>query len=196
MAKRNRPDHFTDRAKKSGYQARSVYKLEELDKRFSLISAGRRILDVGAAPGSWTQYAAKRVGAHGRLVAIDLKELPALEALERVETIVGDIYDEQTISAARASGPYDLIMSDAAPNTTGNRALDTARSAALVEHVLFLAESMLSPGGALVAKVFQGGDEQHLLRTVRERFAAGRLIKPKASRSESFETFLVGTGYQ
>jgi 23S rRNA (uridine2552-2'-O)-methyltransferase len=196
MGKRSRPDHFTDRAKKAGYQARSVYKLEELDKRFALLRPGQRVLDVGAAPGSWTQFAARRVGKSGRVVSVDLKELPALEELEQVTVVVGDIYDEAVIGQLRATGPYDLVMSDAAPNTTGNRTLDTARSAALVEHVLWLSESLLVPGGACVAKIFQGGEEQSLLQEVRSRFKEGKLIKPKASRSESFETFLIGVGRQ
>lgn len=196
MPKRNRPDHYTDRAKKAGYEARSVFKLEELDRRFGLLKSGQRVLDVGAAPGSWSQYAARRIGTGGQLVAIDLKELPALASLEQVITVVGDVYDEQVVADLLEAGPYDAILSDAAPNTTGNRTLDTARSAALVQHVLFLAERLLVTGGSLVAKVFQGGEEQALLQLVRERFATGRLIKPKASRNESFETFLIGSDYQ
>ena len=196
MAKRNRPDHYTDQAKKSGYQARSVFKLQELDRRFSLLRSGARVLDVGAAPGSWSQYAAKRVGGRGSIVAVDLKELPALDVLDGVHPLVGDIYEEAVISEIEARGPYDLVMSDAAPNTTGNRTVDTARSAGLVEQVIWLSDRLLTPGGSLIAKIFQGGEEQQLLEQARERFQTARLIKPRASRSESFETFLIGTGRQ
>ncbi|MFP4551745.1 MAG: RlmE family RNA methyltransferase [Spirochaetales bacterium] len=195
MGKRSRPDHFTDRAKRAGYSARSVYKLEELQKRFSLIRRGNNVLDVGAAPGSWSQFAAKIVGGEGAIVAVDLKEMPDLEAHANVRTFAGDIFEPTMVAELETLGPYDVVMSDAAPNTTGNRTVDTVRSAALVEQVVALAQSMLRDGGSLVAKIFQGGEEQNLLAIARNHFANARLIKPKASRSESFETFLVATGF-
>jgi 23S rRNA (uridine2552-2'-O)-methyltransferase len=194
MGKRSRPDHFTDRAKRAGYSARSVYKLEELHKRFSLIHRGNTVLDVGAAPGSWSQFAAKIVGSDGTVVAVDLREMPDLEPQANVRTFAGDVFEASLVAELEALGPYDLVMSDAAPNTTGNRTLDTTRSAALVEQVIGLAESLLHEGGSLVAKIFQGGEEQNLLAEARGRFEKARLIKPKASRRESFETFLVAIG--
>ena len=192
MGRRDRPDHFSQRAHREGYAARSVYKLAELQKRFHLISAGDHVLDVGAAPGSWSQYARKIVGSQGRVTAVDLQPLPELENLPNVTTIEADILEKEAVARIAALGPYNLVMSDAAPKTTGNRTVDTARSAALVEQVIALCADVLLPGGAMVAKLFQGGDEQALLAMVRARFATGRLVKPKASRSESFETFLVG----
>ena len=196
MARRDRPDHYAKQAKREGYQARSVYKLEELQRRFRILAPGMRVLDVGAAPGSWTQYARKVVGEKGSLVAVDLSELPALERFENVKVVTGDVTDEEVARRLEESGPFDAVVSDAAPKTSGNRTLDTARSAAIVEHLLWLAPRLLAPGGAFVAKLFQGGEEQALLGELRARFETARLVKPKASRDESFETFLVGTGFR
>jgi 23S rRNA (uridine2552-2'-O)-methyltransferase len=195
MARRDRPDHYSKRARQEGYRARSVYKLEELQRRFAIIRRGMRVLDVGAAPGSWTQFARKVVGEHGLVVAVDLSELPALEGLPNVEPIVGDIYEPDVVDQLVARGPYGALISDAAPRTTGNRTVDTSRSAALVEQILALCTRLLEPDGHLVAKVFQGGEEQALLKEVRRLFQTGKLIKPKASRDESFETFLIGQGF-
>ncbi|MFW5744305.1 MAG: RlmE family RNA methyltransferase [Spirochaetota bacterium] len=196
MARRDRPDHYTKRARHEGYRARSVYKLEELQRRFEILSPGMRVLDVGAAPGSWTQYARKVVGERGSIVAVDLSGLSALEGLENVEIVTGDVTDEEIARRLEQAGPFDAIVSDAAPRTSGNRTLDTARSAAIVEHLLRLAPRLLARGGALVAKLFQGGEEQALLGELRARFETARLVKPKASRDESFETFLVGRGFR
>jgi len=196
VGRRDRPDHYSQRARREGYRARSVYKLEELQRRFGVLERGMRVLDVGAAPGSWTQFALKVIGDRGSVVAVDRSELAALEGLENVETIVGDLFDEAVVERMVGSGPYDALVSDAAPNTSGTRSLDTSRSAALVEHVLALCPRLLAPGANLVAKLFQGGEERALLEEVRHLFTTARLIKPKASRDESFETFLVGQGFR
>ena len=191
MPRRDKPDHYSHRAKREGYRARSVYKLQEIDEKLGLLSAARRILDVGAAPGSWTQYALRRIARGGVVVAVDLKpvELPPSDSLRTLE---GDVTDEAIRAELRAAGPFDVILSDAAPSTTGNRTLDSARSAELVEIVLELADVLLAPGGNMVAKLFQGGDEKRLLEAARERFRSARIQRPKASRSDSFEVFIVG----
>ncbi|TFH03886.1 MAG: RlmE family RNA methyltransferase [Spirochaetales bacterium] len=191
MARRE-PDHYSKRARQEGYSARSVYKLQELQQRFRILRSGVRVLDVGAAPGSWTQYMSKLVGPDGHVVAVDLSPLDDLEGIPGVTPIVGDVFSPEVIAAVSALGPFAVVVSDAAPKTSGNRVVDTTRSAALVEQVIDLCDQLLAPGGNMVAKVFQGGDEHQLLQSIRERFATARLIKPKASRSESFETFLVG----
>ncbi len=196
MARRDQPDRYAKQARREGYAARSVYKLEELQHRFTLIRPGMRVLDVGAAPGSWSQLTTKIVGNRGRLVAVDLADLPELDGVPNVETICGDISDSGVVERIVGLGPYDAVISDAAPRTSGNRGLDTARSAAIVEQVLWLCEQALARRGNLVAKLFQGGEEQRLLQEVRRRFSVGRLIKPKASRDESFEVFLVATDYE
>lgn len=193
---RGRPDHYSDSAKKEGYAARSVYKLSELDKKNRLLRRGNRVLDLGAAPGSWSQYAARAVGPGGRVVAVDFDRLEALSPLANVEAIAGDFTDPQTIKFIAERGPYDVVLSDAAPSTTGNRALDTTRSQALVESIIDSLPLFLRPGGIFLAKLFQGGGEQALLATCRSLFSVAKMPKPKASRSESFETYLLGIDYQ
>lgn len=190
---RRKPDHYTDRAKKAGYQARSVYKLEEIQDRFGVIASGDRVLDIGAAPGSWTQRAVELVGRGGRVAAVDIAPIDVSAPQRVLTTLRGDLYDEATQRRLHELGPFDVILSDAAPATTGHRTVDTSRSAALVELVVFLAEDLLQTGGNLVAKIFQGGDEQAILNDLRATFETARAFKPKASRKESFETFLIGT---
>jgi 23S rRNA (uridine2552-2'-O)-methyltransferase len=195
MPRRDKPDHYAQRAKKDGYKARSVYKLQEIDDKLHILSRARRVLDVGAAPGSWTQYVLERVNRGGTVVAVDLKpvELPPSDSLHTVE---GDVTDEAVRDELREHGPFDVILSDAAPSTTGNRTLDSARSAELVEIVLELADELLAPGGHMVAKLFQGGDEKTLLESARARFRSARIQRPKASRSDSFEVFIVGVDHR
>ena len=143
MARRDKPDHFAQRARREGYKARSVYKLEEIDGKSHLISRGDNVLDVGAAPGSWTQYALKRVGPHGRVVAVDLKPVE-LPAPDRLTVIEGDVTTEGVRKQLFSAGLFDVVLSDAAPSTSGNRNLDSARSAELVELVLQLVDDVLA----------------------------------------------------
>lgn len=191
--RRKRPDHYTDKAKKAGYRARSVYKLEAIQEKFSIIRPGDTVLDIGAAPGSWTQLALEIVGSDGRVVAVDLA--PVSVGGGELITIEGDLYDGETQAALEAHAPYGVILSDAAPATTGNRTLDTARSAGLVELVLHLADAWLGPGGNLVVKIFQGGEEQTILKNMRNSFESARAYRPKATRKESFETYLIGLAH-
>jgi 23S rRNA (uridine2552-2'-O)-methyltransferase len=193
---RSRPDHYSDSAKKEGYAARSVYKLAELDGKHRILRPGFRVLDLGAAPGSWSQYACRAVGPRGLVVAVDFDRLEALAPLKNVVAIEGDFTDGATVHAIEEYAPFDAVLSDAAPSTTGNRTVDTSRSAALVESIIASLPVFLRPGGTLLAKVFQGGEEQALLATLKERFQAAKMPKPKASRDESFETYLLGIGYR
>lgn len=192
---RSRPDHYTDSAKKAGFAARSVYKLSELDQKYRLLRPGNRVLDLGAAPGSWSQYAARAVGPNGFVVAVDFDRLEALSPVSNVEVISGDFTASQTIKAIAELGPYDVVLSDAAPATTGNRTLDTARSEGLVESIIDSLPLFLRSGGIFLAKLFQGGGEQALLATCRSLFAVAKMPKPRASRNESFETYLLGIDY-
>jgi len=152
------------------------------------------VLDLGAAPGSWTQFSAARVGPHGLVVAVDLT--PMNSHAENVVGYTGDFYTADVLQSLASHGPYNVLLSDAAPATTGNRGLDTTRSAAIAEHVLHLCGEMLIEGGHVVVKIFQGGEEQSLLKELRRRFQTGRLFKPQACRKESFETYLIGLGYK
>ena len=191
---RRSQDHYSRRAKKEGYPARSVYKLEEIQKKHSLFRSGSSVLDVGAAPGSWSLWVSRRFGA--RIVAVDLKEMPELAGISGITALSADLYADDTRRFILDRGPFDVVMSDAAPSTSGNRGLDATRSAALVESVLDLARLCLKPGGRLIAKLFQGSDEQAILAQARTVFKKALYAKPKATRSESFEVFLVAIDYR
>jgi len=191
-----KPDFWALKAKKEGYPARSVYKLMEIDKKFGLIKQGARILDIGAAPGSWSQWVLQRLAGRGFLAAVDLQDLALRASSDNFLFIRGDLYDAVVRERLLAAGPYGLVLSDAAPATTGNRLVDQGGSEAIVEAVIDYAEAALAPGGSMVAKIFQGGAEAELLRRLRGRFATAKGFKPEACRSESIETYLDATGYK
>ena len=195
MNRRSEADHYTLRAKKEGYPARSVYKLEEIDRKQPIVAKGARVLDVGAAPGSWSLWLSRRVGSAGVVVAVDLSELSLRDRPSNLIEVTGDIYEEPTQAMIMEHAPFDAVVSDAAPATTGSRTVDTSRSAALVEFLLYMLPSWLRSGGSFAAKLFQGGDEQRLLSAVRETFGKAKTIKPKACRKDSFETYLIGVDY-
>ncbi|MBP7096446.1 MAG: RlmE family RNA methyltransferase [Spirochaetia bacterium] len=194
MSGYEKPDHWTLKAKKEGYPARSVYKLAELQDKFGLLKAGMRVLDVGAAPGSWSLWVLRFLKGSGFLSAVDLQKLAITAPTPNFFFIQGDLYDPAVRAELAARGPYDLVLSDAAPSTTGNSTVDTGRSESIVEAVLDMADEFLAPGGAVVAKLFIGGGERELLDRMKTGYAAARGFKPKTCRSESFETYLVGTG--
>lgn len=199
MAKgsREKADHFTLEAKKRGYPARSVFKLEEIDQKNRIIHPGQKVLDIGAAPGSWSLYVLRKQKGKGSLVAVDLKPLTLkVPKQANFTTLTGDAFGDKALELYEKEGPFDLIISDAAPGTTGNRSIDTARSFNLVMQVLELTRTRLNLGGSAVCKIFQGGDEKEALDTMRSMFAKAKTFKPKSTRNDSFETFLVGTGFK
>jgi 23S rRNA (uridine2552-2'-O)-methyltransferase len=185
-----RPDHFTREAKKRGFAARSVFKLEDIDRRVRLFRKGQRVLDLGAAPGSWSQYAAERIGPSGKLLAVDLTPL-AKTPSGNVTFFVGDVL-ALAPEAFAALGPYDVVLSDMAPSTTGTREADQARSFELFMRALELAGPLLSPGGSFVGKIFMGPDFSAAKRRVKELFETDRAIRPEGTRESSFEIFLIG----
>ena len=187
-----KPDFWSKKAFSEGYPARSVYKLKELDEKFGLLKKNSSVLDLGAAPGSWTVFALRTLNGTGHLTSIDLKPLAKDVVGSNLTFIQGDLYDEDVRLQARNLGPYDSVICDAAPATPGNKTVDTARSTGLVELAIFYAQTMLKPGGNFVVKIFQGGDQQQLLKSMREIFTSARGFKPEACRTESFETYLVG----
>ncbi|MDR2144455.1 MAG: RlmE family RNA methyltransferase [Treponema sp.] len=211
MASYEKPDFWSLKAQKEGYPARSVYKLIEIDGKFGLLgkaSQGRpRILDLGAAPGSWSLYILRRFKPH---VSTDAGEPPLLTAVDiqnlsrRFDKglfdrkdfffIRGDFGSAEVRDIVSGRGPYTVLLSDAAPATTGNRTVDTQRSLALAEQVLAYADSVLAPGGNLAMKVFQGSGAEDLPARLRERFTGVRSFKPKTCRSDSFETYFLGLG--
>ncbi len=193
----NRKDFFFNKAKAENYEARSVYKLEEMDKRFKLLRAGDKILDLGAAPGSWSQYASKVVGPKGRVIGIDLQ--PIKITLPNVFFMMGDILTiapEEIFQASEVSPPFDLVMSDMAPRTTGIRITDQARSAELCEMALSVAERFLRKGGHFVVKFFHSEAFEDYRDKIKERFNKIEVLRPKSTRKESKEIFLVGKDYK
>jgi 23S rRNA (uridine2552-2'-O)-methyltransferase len=204
MANYEKLDHWSLKAQKEGYPARSVYKLKEMDEKFGLFrppaaSAALKALDLGAAPGSWSLYALRKPEKRCLLTAVDLSPLSrqydkGLFDGENFCFIQGDITTDVIRELIRARGPFNVVISDAAPSTTGNRSVDTLRSLALSETVLSYAETFLERGGSLAVKVFQGGDTASILKRIRELFKTGKSFKPEACRGESFETYYLGLG--
>ena len=199
MADYKKPDHWQLKARQEGYPARSVYKLKEMDEKFGLFKqAGTpiRVLDLGAAPGSWSLYVLRKMKGIF-LTAVDLSPLSrefdkGLFGADNVCFIQGDITDPAVRDSILSYGPYNVIISDAAPATTGNRFIDTSRSLELAEAVVAYTESALINGGNLVIKVFQGGDTSELLKRLKALFNTAKSHKPQACRNESFETYYLG----
>jgi 23S rRNA (uridine2552-2'-O)-methyltransferase len=188
-------DPYVAAARRAGYRSRAAWKLVELDRRFQLLRPGQRVVDLGSAPGGWTQVAVEHVGPTGTVVGVDLAETaPVAGAL----LVCGDTGDKGTLAAIRAAlgGPADLVLSDMAPAATGHAQTDHLRILALAETGFAAAAALLAPGGSFVAKVFQGGAEGELLRALKAGFAEVRHAKPRASRRESAETYLVARGFR
>jgi 23S rRNA (uridine2552-2'-O)-methyltransferase len=196
MGKPYRPkDHYFQRAKQRGFRARSAFKLEELVERFDLLRPGARVLDLGAAPGGFLQVIARMVGPSGLAVGVDLVALrPFTEAW--VRTAVVDVLADgaQAQIEAVARGPYDAVLSDMAPKTTGVRATDEARSVRLAERALELGRVLGKPGSSFVTKLFMGGDFEAFRAQLREAYREVKVVRPEATRSASVEIYLVGLG--
>jgi 23S rRNA (uridine2552-2'-O)-methyltransferase len=188
-------DPYVRAAKEQGWRSRAAFKLLELDAKYRLLRPGLRVVDLGAAPGGWTQVALKAGGPRARVVALDLL---AMDPIPGATLLQGDFQDpaaEQAVLAA-LDGPADLVLSDMAPNTTGHGATDHLRIMALAELALDFALKVLAPGGGFVCKVFQGGSERALLETLKRHFAVVRHAKPPASRKDSSELYVVATGFK
>jgi 23S rRNA (uridine2552-2'-O)-methyltransferase len=190
--RRHRHDPFHQRAKKEGFAARAVYKLQEIDEKVRLFRPGQRVLDLGCKPGSWLQYAASRVGGGAKLVGIDRTPIDVVIPGARV--MVGDVFAVSIADLVGDLGGFDVVLSDMAPDTSGIRSMDQARSEALFERALEIAEQTLDRGGAFVGKLFQGPAFQALVNRCREGFEKVQVVKPAGSRAESIETYVVATG--
>jgi len=191
-------DPYVQRAKREGYRSRAAYKLLEMDEKSHLLKVGQRIVDLGAAPGGWSQVAAKRVKAAegvGKVVAVDLLEM---EPVDGVQFAVKDFNDDDAPEFIKAmlGGPADAVMSDMAANATGHRATDHLKIVALADLAADFACEVLSPGGFFVAKVLQGGTEGQLLARLKRDFAIVRHLKPAASRADSAELYVLATGFR
>jgi len=196
-------DPYVQEARRLGYRSRAAFKLIQIDDKFRLLKPGMNVVDLGAAPGGWTQVALTRCKPEGKgqraaqaqIVGIDLLEI---DPFPGAKLIVGDIEDPQTAKALQdlLQGPADIVLSDMAPATTGHPATDHLRIVALCETALDFAEQVLRPGGHFVAKVFQGGAEGALLTRLRQSFETVRHMKPPASRTDSSEQYVIATGFR
>lgn len=182
-----KPDRFTVAAKKAGFPARSVFKLEEIDRRARIFRQGMRVLDLGAAPGSWAMFAAQRVGPSGHVMAIDLQPLN-VALPKNVEFTQADAF----AIAEGELGEFDVVLSDMAPNTTGVRFTDQSRSFDLFMRALAVAEKVSKHGGMFVGKIFMGEDLPLARAKVRALYEKERIIKPESTRSTSYEVFVIG----
>jgi 23S rRNA (uridine2552-2'-O)-methyltransferase len=199
-------DHYVAKAKREGYRSRAAYKLIEIDDKYHLLKPGMTVVDLGAAPGGWSQIAARRVGAaegkgkgqgrgEGRVVAIDLLEMPEIPGVSFAQL---DFHaaDAPERLKAMLGGGADLVMSDMAANTTGHRKTDQLRIVGLVEIAAAFASEVLNPGGAFLAKVFQSGADAELLAQLKRDYTAVRHVKPAASRQDSSERYVLATGFR
>ncbi len=188
-------DPYVAAAKSKGYRSRAAFKLIELDEKFNLFKGSATVLDLGAAPGGWSQVARSRIGKKGRVVAADILEMDAIPGVEFLKL---DLLSAEAPAAIRnaLAGPADVVLSDMAAPTTGHRATDHLRTVALFEAALETAEDVLKDGGAFVGKVFQGGAAPDLLTRLKKRFREVKHFKPPASRAESVELYLVALGFK
>ena len=192
MSKQNRrEDHYSRKAKKERFPARSVYKLKEIQQKHNLIKKGNKILDLGCSPGSWLLYAADMTGNKGRVVGIDLKPI-AIKIPPNVKVYTSDILLMDDIFLESIGNNFNVVLSDMAPNTTGNKFVDGVRSFDLCQKALTLAQKMLVPGGSFVCKIFQGEDFKEFSDSMRARFNQYKLFKPQSSRKASREIYLIG----
>jgi len=186
-------DHYFHKAKKDGYAARSVYKIEEIDKKYRIIRTGNKVLDLGCSPGSWLQYASRKVGNSGQVLGVDLRPVN-ISLPTHVKVIRADIFEVTDEDLKIKEGQADVILSDMAPKTSGIRTTDVQRSFDLNKKVLYIANDILCPEGSLLVKAFQGKLFDELCYEFKKMFVDVKLCKPKSSRSESLEIFILGRG--
>lgn len=185
----NPRDFYFKKAKERHFAARSVFKLEEIDQRFKIFKTGQKILDLGCAPGSWSQYAAEKIGAGGHCIGIDLSKVNIV--LPNVTFHQGDAFDEHTIDQLTTE-PFDIVMSDMAPKTTGIRIQDQTRSFELCKRALEVAKVRLKKNGHFIVKFFQSEDFDTYLKMMRPLFQKTELLRPKSTRKASYEIYIVG----
>ena len=193
---RQERDPFVQQARRDGWRSRAVYKLEEIDQKERLLKPGMVCVDLGAAPGSWSQYVTEKLKGKARIVAVDLL---AMDSLPEVEFVQGDFREDEVLQQlldAIGEEGADLVMSDMAPNISGTKAVDQPRSMYLVELALDMARRVLKPGGSFICKVFQGEGFDDFVRDARNSFERVKVMKPKASRAGSREMYLVARNYQ
>lgn len=188
-------DPYVARAKREGFRSRAAYKLAEIDDKFHLLKAGARVVDLGAAPGGWSEIAARGVGPSGRVVALDILEMKPIAGIDFLQL---DFLDDIAPAKLKAllGGKADVVLSDMAANATGHRQTDHLRIMALAEAAALFAREVLAPGGAFLCKVLQGGTEARLLGELKRDFETVKHVKPPASRSDSAELYLLARGFR
>lgn len=191
MSSRKKTDAYYNKAKREGFAARSVYKLQDMDKRYGLLRAGQSVVDIGCHPGSWLQYAAQRVGPKGLVVGLDLQE-PTVSLPGWGHFVQADVLEITPEELRKFAPAYDVVLSDVAPRTTGVRHADEARSLDMLEAVLELSLAILKPGGSFLAKVYQGPGMDEVIHRVKGAFKLGKGHKPAASKSASREIYILG----
>jgi len=190
--KKNRwQDHYARKAQKEHYPARSVYKLQEIQRKHRLIQKGDHVLDLGCAPGAWLLYAAEQTGRQGRVLGVDLKAV-AISTPSHAKAVTGDIFDLDETLFQPFKDKFNVVLSDMAPATTGNKLVDATRSQNLSEEALNLAHRFLEPGGNFVCKIFQSGDFKQFTDAVRHCFKTCKIFKPQSSRKASREIYVIG----
>ena len=185
-------DHYSRQAKKDKFPARSVYKLQEIQRKYSLIKKGHKILDLGCSPGSWLLYAAELTGDTGKVMGIDLKSI-AIRVPAQVEVVTADVF---TLDVNSLGNDFHVVLSDMAPATTGHKAVDATRSFNLCAAALAIAQRVLIPGGSFICKIFQGQDFKEFSDAVRTNFHKCITFKPQSSRKASKEIFIIGLGFK
>jgi len=187
-------EFYYRQAKKENYRSRAAYKLKQINERFEVIHIGDRVVDLGASPGGWTQVAAERVGTAGKVVASDIKRLRPIEG---VEMVFGDIREKKTVEGIlqKLGGSADVVISDMAPNISGNYSIDHARSIELCEFALAFAKQALREGGILVVKVFEGDLYSEYLQKLKKNFSSVKGHSPRASRPSSSEIYVIAKGF-
>ncbi len=190
-------DHYFHKAKKENFLARSVYKLEEIDERYKVLKKGDKVIDLGYHPGSWIQYTSEKIGKEGIVVGCDIKEVNnKLLNLSNVKLFKKDVFTIETMEELGVSDQFNVVLSDMAPNTTGNQMVDQTRSLNLVEMVFSLLPKFLKPGGNLVIKVFESNDAQVFLKANKNLFEEFHYLRPKSVRSVSKEFFVIGKNFR
>jgi 23S rRNA (uridine2552-2'-O)-methyltransferase len=190
-------DPYVAKARRAGYRSRAAFKLIEIDDKYRVLKSGMTVVDLGAAPGGWSQIAAKRVGApeKGKVIAIDLLEMGELPGVAFAQLDFLDAYAPEKL-LAMMNGRADVVMSDMAANTTGHRKTDQLRIIGLVEAAALFAGEVLNPGGAFLAKVFQSGADAELVAQLKRDFSSVRHVKPASSRQDSSERYVLATGFR
>jgi 23S rRNA (uridine2552-2'-O)-methyltransferase len=190
-------DHYSEQAKKERYPARSVYKLKQAQRKFRLIRKDDQVLDLGCSPGSWLLYAAELTGKHGKVLGIDLKPV-TIKIPSQAETLKADILtiDRAWIENENLANRFNVVLSDMAPATTGNKMIDAERSYQLCQAALNIAQMALRPDGSFICKIFQGEEFKKFSDSVRSRFKNHKIFKPQSSRKESKEIYILGMGFK